>query len=87
METHQFSQFLLVPVVLVDGAVQVVVVPLTALLPVPPRHPELRIHRLCYLRPLPHLPLLVQALQHSVFLTQSKSTSSVHAFRSIDYNK
>ena len=71
------------PLLVPDGAVEVVVVSLTALLPVPVRNLILLLQQPRYLGPLLHASLLVQFLQSAVFLHSPLPTFGVQAFLSV----
>lgn len=80
MMPYQFLLLLLGPLLMLDGIIEVVMVPLPALFAIPALDVELELHEPRDLRPLLDAPLLVDLLEDVVFLSQAESTISVQAF-------
>jgi hypothetical protein len=82
----QFDQLLLLlgpPLLLVDAALEVVVVALAALLAVAPLDAVVPLHHPRQLAPLLHPPLLVQLLEDLVFLPSPTPTYNFQILRSL----
>lgn len=80
MMAYQFLLLLLGPLLMLDGIIEVVMVPLSALFAIPAPDVELQLHEPRDLGPLLDAPLLVDLLEDVVFLSGAESTISVQAF-------